>query len=281
MLLQNRGAFITGGCHGTVVLAGATPVGAVSCAYSAPTEGANHFDCSDNAEVQWFQNDDDIYVQVNILGRGKTATPLIPLRKPKPPGSGPLDGKAKALALKRSDLPANNWRALKSTKGLGTLAGLIAAGPQSPQCGDHSNQGEVRADGTGATLFARGGGAVSAFSLVNIFPGTKPASKLFEQSLSPHSARCLAQLLSVHTGKFATRATATRHVFRAIDVRNEGYRIAIRGKVAGRPWRGYLDVFALQHKGTWSLVGFFKKDAPWTDDAEQRATVAVGERISR
>lgn len=286
ILLSNTGTPVTWGCHGQITYYGAAPVGSISCTYSAPTRGANSFSCNGRvAWLQWKEDANDIFVIVHVYERGSPLkpgpAPLVPLAKPKPPKPSPEDKKAKALALKAADLPGRGWRAGTSTKALGTLEQLWKTGTERSSCEDHSNKGEVGARGTGGTLFTRRGGANSAFSIVGLFPSASAADKTFDEALTPHSAQCLAQLLSVDKGAFHTTATATRHVFPAMDVRNEGYRIAIRGKVNKRSWRGYLDVFSLQHESKWSLVGLFRRDKPMGKNAEQRAVVSVGERIRR
>ncbi len=292
ILLSNTGTPVTWGCHGQITYYGAAPVGSISCTYSAPTRGSNSFNCNGRvAWLQWKEDANDIFVMVHVYEKGPAAPaqgsfiyeqgpPLMPA-KPAPPKPSPEDRKAKALALKASDLTGAGWSAKTSTKSIGTLWQLWKKGSESQSCEDHSNKGEVGARGTGGSLFVRDGGKQSAFSIVGLFPTASAADKTFDESLTPHSANCLAQLLSVNQGALHTTATATPHIFTAMDVRNDGYRIVIRGQVNKRAWRGYLDVFSLQHESKWSLVGLFRRGSPMSQNAEKRAVVAVGERIRR
>lgn len=286
ILLSNTGTPVTWGCHGQITYYAGAPVGQVNCTYSAPTRGANSFNCSGPvAWLQWKDDSDDIFVVVHILSKGPPLrkAPLIPLAKPKPPKPpkpSAEDLRAKAAGIHPGDLPGASWRARTSIKALGTLGQLWSRGTELASCEDKSNKGEISARANGGSLFVRHGGAESAFSMVSFFRSVEGANATFEEALTPHSAACLARLLSVQKGAYRTRATAVRRVLPGIDVRNAGYRVTIRGQVNKRPWSGYFDLVSLQHESKWALVGFFHASTPMQTSAEQSAVLAVAERLS-
>ncbi len=169
------------GCH--AIVATTSPSGATSCAYSAPTTGANHFDCSDNVSFRIIKDDDDIAANVFIpRGSGPSSPPLTAKR---PRNGGP--------ALRPGALPGKGWRSSHRFAHLGLISRLMNTGslPSSCQRGGHHAPNVERSTQLLHRRGERGVGAVAT-----TYDTAKRAHQVTASVLSKHSIHCLSRLLT-------------------------------------------------------------------------------------
>lgn len=172
------------GCHGTV--ATTSPQGATSCAFSAPTTGANHFDCSNNVNFKIIQDDDDIAANVFInTGSGSSSGPS---------GTGPPpEGKP---ALRPENLPGKRWVSKDKFGGAGVVSRLMQDGslPDSCSSGAHGSP-DFAPEVVSSTLLRNRRGPRTVGAVIGTYDSPQKARATTEDALSDHSIGCLQRLM--------------------------------------------------------------------------------------
>jgi hypothetical protein len=170
------------GCHTFMNFANPGPT--VSCKVSAPTTGANTFDCEGNATTRIIADDDDIAGNIYIPSGSGAAGPEP---EPTEPEKGPA-------ALKAGALPGDGWR--KSTKitEFGLVGKLMENETLPGNCDDHDN--EVVPNIVSSEQLVRAGGDEGVGAVVSTYDNPAQAKRGVDEVLSNRSIDCLAQLLS-------------------------------------------------------------------------------------
>lgn len=182
------------GCH--AVLQFVNPGDNVSCAYSAPTTGANHFTCGGNAKVVIVEDDDDIVGEVTIAQKRLADEPAA---GDDPDGDGttfgpPTPDPAFAPpALRPGELPGDGWIDSEDVGDLGRAGDLMRAGDLPDGCaGDDAAAGP---QAVRSTLLTTAGGDVGVGAVSQRYASDAAAGAATADVVSDASIRCLAGLL--------------------------------------------------------------------------------------
>jgi hypothetical protein len=269
MLTQNTGTPVSWGCHGT--LSYASPLGVAACGYSAPTKGANSFDCTGLYGLRWQTNDDNIYVHVGLpITPPGAAGAEAPDRDDDTTPASALTATATRAMLDDGDL-TGAWKTTNDLASTGAIGAAWAAGTESPSCqrdpkdGDvpgHAGQWLVGSDGDVA------GSAVADFATV------REANATYDSAFSESSINCLAGLL--RSGVAANGGTATATVSRLdrpdLGRESDAYRIDLGTA-------GTLDVLGVRTGETFALTLFSSSDGDPSTAQENAAQAAVADRL--
>jgi len=252
---DNTGIPLTGGC--TASLWFSNPGENVKCSASAPTRGANSFNCNGNASFRVTEDDDDIRGNVFIpQGSGApTTSALRPVVKAKrgPPG-----------LIRPGDLPARGWKAMTKISQLGLVGKLWKTGTTPASCETPGSAEEPAPVKGGGSAFHRPGRVVG--DIYGVYSGSSVSRATLSDAVSAKSMTCFAKILS--SKRFHSRATARRV--------GGVHRIVIRS--GGRT--DYVDVAGVQRGEANALVFFIKYKQPFAADVEQAVVSAVSKRLA-
>jgi len=252
------------GCHATLTFF--NPGSNVACAISAPTTGANHFNCSGNATVQVITDNDDITGNVSIPSGSAVGS--------RPPnGRLPTTGPG---ALRRAELPGAGWRATTKVTDVGLLGRLMNDGTLPRSCRSRGSQAAPST--VGSTQFVRRGGSEGVGGVAGTFASARQASGVLADALSRRSIGCLARLLTssrLHTTVSIVPA-ATGQLGRGLT----GRRLVVQ-RHAGRRVTStqYVDVVATTHGRRFGLTMLESSGRPTRSRVGRAAVGAVLRRI--
>lgn len=278
---NNTGTPVTWGCHGTMSYA--SPLGVASCAYSAPTKGANSFDCKGNFGLRTQADDDNIWVHVGL--------PITP------PGAAAAEApdptadttptiaqsaQAKSVALTDADL-AGAWKTTNDLASASPIGTAWTAGTESASC--RADQADKHADVPGyAGQWLVGPDGDLAGSSATAYDTVAAANRTYDTAMSRTSIGCLAGLIESGVAAGGGHADTTITALDRGDPGDESaaYRIAVAATAAdGSAWNGTLDVLGAREGGQLSLLFFSSVgDAPSTA-VEGSAFAAMDTRMNR
>jgi hypothetical protein len=212
------------GCHAIVTTT--SPRGMTSCAYSAPTTGANHFDCSDNVSFHIIEDDDDIAANVFIPAGSGPASPPPPGTE-EPPREGPP-------ALRAGDLPGNGWRSTKRFGRVGLVTKLMKEGslPDSCQGGGPDAPDDVSPNLVSSTHLRHPRGPRGVGAVIGTLDTPEQARMHTADALSDHSIHCLRRLLT--SKRFHTSASARPLSLGRFGSDVKGSQVVVKRRAHGR-----------------------------------------------
>lgn len=253
----------TYGCHATVTTT--SPNGMTSCAYSAPTTGANHFDCSNNVTFRIIEDDDDIAANVFIpAGSGPSSPPVTG----KEPRRGPP-------ALRAGALPGKGWRSTKKLAHVGLIGKLMKRGSLSARC---QRGGRRAPDVVSSTQLVQRGRGRGVGAVIGSYDTPRKADRVTDSALSDHSIRCLGSLLT--SKRFHTRASAHPLAIARFGSDVRGSRVVVKRRVDGRVrTAGYVDVVGSSNRGKSAVVILESAPHPMGSRAATAAVRTVLTRI--
>jgi hypothetical protein len=244
------------GCHAIVTTT--SPQGATSCAYSAPTTGANHFDCSSNVSFKIIDDSDDIAANVFIpAGSGASS----------PPVTGPKARKGPP-ALRPRAIPGKGWRSTNKVHHLGLIGKLMNQGDTTASCEHGANHTPTAIN---SVQFIKGKSTRGVGALRGRFADKHDAHQTVADALSKHSMHCLSRLLTSRTLHTHAHAKPLEIAREGVDVR--GSEVVVHRRVHGEQRNAaYYEVIGAS-KGAKNAMVFFQSPHRPTGSQMQQAVV--------
>jgi hypothetical protein len=244
------------GCHAIVTTT--SPQGATSCAYSAPTTGANHFDCSNNVSFKIIDDSDDIAANVFIpAGSGPSS----------PPATGPTSKKG-PLALRARALPGKGWHSTKKVHHLGLIGKLMNQGQPTGSCDRGANHTPTAIS---SVQYIKGKSTRGVGAIRGRFAGKHDAHQTVADAVSQHSMHCLSRLLTSRSLNTHAHARPLEIARQGVDVR--GSEVVVHRRVHGKTRNAaYYEVIGAS-KGAKNAMVFFQSPHRPTGSHMQQTVV--------
>lgn len=273
------------GCHGTLVFT--SSVGLLSCAYSDPSSGRNHFSCGGPAStyvtIKWLRDGNTMAICVGFGAQcassaadaeAAAAARTAAVRPPPPSPKLTENSVARKTLLRQSDL-RGRWRSThKLTADMLRLDRTLAASQTPRACESNSKTADPSASGIASVLYGSKS-AGNAWSVVAYYKDGRATTHTFNDLASAHTRFCLTALL--RGGKrLRARTTVAALSSAGLPTGSTRYRITIRytrGPV------GYLDFAAVRGRRGWSALAFYREGRPVSSEVSTPAIFKVAARL--